>query len=61
LECECKKYIRKLHLNLFQKNRFQKNMNFGKRFPKTIYEGKFGISGGGVGRNMGGGNRKIQE
>jgi hypothetical protein len=24
-------------------NRMRKNKNFGKRFPKTIYKGKFGI------------------
>jgi hypothetical protein len=24
-------------------NRIRKNINFGKRFPKTIYEGKIGI------------------
>jgi hypothetical protein len=25
-------------------NRIRKNINFGKCFPKTIYEGKIGIS-----------------
>jgi hypothetical protein len=24
-------------------NKIQKNLNFGKRFPKTIHEGKIGI------------------
>jgi hypothetical protein len=27
-------------------NRIRKNINFGKRFPKIIYEGKIGISEG---------------
>jgi hypothetical protein len=27
-------------------NRIRKNINFGKRFPKTICEGKIGISKG---------------
>jgi hypothetical protein len=27
-------------------NRIQKNINFGKHFPKTIYEGKIGIEEG---------------
>jgi hypothetical protein len=27
-------------------NIIRKNINFGKRFPKTVYEGKIGISEG---------------
>jgi hypothetical protein len=28
------------------KNRIHKKINFGKHFPKTIYEGKIGITKG---------------
>jgi hypothetical protein len=38
-------------------NRIRKNINFGKRFPKTVCEGKIGISEG-LKETLGGGRRE---
>jgi hypothetical protein len=43
LEYYWKRINLKTMFKSISENRIRKNINFGKRFPKTIYEGKIGI------------------